>query len=88
MEWVISKQLSTIKIKSKSGLVNNSLMTPKEIKTVIKSHQKSSTSKKPRARWFYCRILCDIQQRANVHTPQIIHKIETEETLLTHSMRS
>ena len=37
MEWVISKQLSTIKIKSKSGLVNNSLMTPKEIEKLKKS---------------------------------------------------
>jgi hypothetical protein len=72
MEWVISKQLSTIKMKSKSGLVNNSLMTPKEIETVIKS---LPIQKSPGPDSFIAEFYVTFNKEL------------MEETLLTHSMR-
>jgi hypothetical protein len=49
----------------------NSPICPKEIKEVIKNLPTTIT-KKPRARWLYCRILPDIQRRANTNIPQSI----------------
>jgi len=48
----------------------NSSITPKEIETVIKNLP--IKKQKPRARWFYCRILPDFQKRANTNTSQTI----------------